>query len=152
MSEFLTENKPSPAASAGRLTVVVTKRDRSTPLSRFVQKRFNALPHKSMRQVSANMGFTALNMVSMIASGESKLPLDRVPSMARELECDPAVLLRLALAQFMGGSSLEAVNEIMGTVVSKNEAEIVEYIREITNESDPELDDALRGKLQKTFK
>ena len=33
-------------------------------------------------------------MMAMIKSGAAKLPLDRVPALARALECDPAVLFQ----------------------------------------------------------
>lgn len=42
------------------------------------------------------------NMLSMLKSGSSKLPLDRVASLARALDCDPAYLLRLTLDRWSG--------------------------------------------------
>ena len=54
-------------------------------------------------------------MLSMLKNRSTKLPLDRVPSLARVLECDPAYLLRLTLEQIEGDTAAHALVEIMGT-------------------------------------
>ncbi|WP_333829325.1 hypothetical protein [Pararhodobacter sp.] len=51
----------------------------------------------------------------MIKGGASKLSLDRVPDLARALECGPAFLLRLAMEQAFGETAAKAVSEIWGT-------------------------------------
>ena len=57
--------------------------------------------HKELPKIAQDAGFRSANMLNMIASGEAKLPLDRVEKLASALECDPNELMRLALAQFM---------------------------------------------------
>jgi len=49
-------------------------------------------PKKSQLQIASETGLSNPNMVTMIKQGASKLALDRVPSMARALRCDPACL------------------------------------------------------------
>ncbi len=41
----------------------------------------------------------------MIKNGSTKLPLDRVPSVAKPLECDPKLLFKLALEQLGGATT-----------------------------------------------
>lgn len=60
-------------------------------------------------------------MITMIKNGSSKLAMDRVPSLARALECDPAYLLRLCLEQAVGDTAAQAIVEIFGTPVTSNE-------------------------------
>ena len=59
-------------------------------------------PKKSQLEIASEAGFANPNMVAMIKNGSTKLALDRVPSMARALDCDPAYLLRLTLEQAVG--------------------------------------------------
>jgi hypothetical protein len=104
---------------------------------------------KTNREIAAEAGYKSGNIISMIKSGAMKLPLSKVPEMARALKSDPALLFRLAMMQFT--SDKLAVEEIFGTVVSKNETAILGYIRELTEDSDPEFTPALRIKLNAAF-
>jgi len=74
-----------------------------TPLAKYIEKRVMELkPRKSQIEIAVEAEFVSVNMLSMLKGGSSKLPLDRVPSLARALECDPAYLLRLTLEQVEG--------------------------------------------------
>ena len=73
-----------------------------TRLAQYVERPVLEIkPKKSQLQIASEAGFPNPNMVIMIKNGTSKLALDRVPSMARALECDPAYLMRLSL-ELMG--------------------------------------------------
>ncbi|SHL84098.1 hypothetical protein SAMN05444414_1567 [Roseovarius marisflavi] len=62
-----------------------------TGLAKYIERRVLELKaRKSQLQIAGEAGFPNANMVTMIKNGSSKLALDRVPSMARSLECDPA--------------------------------------------------------------
>ena len=70
----------------------MTKRPHSeTELTKFLgQKLLLIKGKKSQIEVATQAGFIHPNMISMIKNGSSKLPLDRVPSLASALECDAA--------------------------------------------------------------
>ena len=70
------------------------------------------------------------NMVTMIKKGSTKLPIDRVPALAKALEFDPALLLRLALEQSEGSTAAAAIYEIIGQPITKNEMAWINEIRE----------------------
>ncbi len=92
-----------------------------TKLAKYVERRVLELkPKKSQSQIAKEAGFPNPNMVTMIKNGASKLALDRVPSMARGLECDPAFLMELALVQAVGETGAKAITEIFGTPVTNN--------------------------------
>ena len=57
-------------------------------------------------------------MMSFLKNGRNKLPLDRVPSLAKALEVDPAYLMRLALDQAVGSTAAKAITEIFGSPVT----------------------------------
>ena len=87
----------------------------------------------------------------MLKSGANKLPLDRVPSLAQALECDPAYLLLLALEQAEGNTTAVALMDIMGTPVTSNELGWLREIRDASGNSDPRLTTRSRAALRALF-
>ena len=128
------------------------KPHQETDLAKYVATRVLVLkPRKSQIEIAAAAGFVHPNMVSMIKSGASKLPLDRVPSMAVALECDPAYLMRLALEQSIGKTATAAVLEAFGTPVTQNELGWLEEIRDASDNTDPRLTRRARTAIQGIF-
>ena len=121
-------------------------------LARFVRQRVLELkPKKSQREIASEAGFVNANMASLIKSGASKLPLDRVPAMARALECDPRRLLLLTLEQDGKESGLAAIEAILGAVVTQNETTWIAAVREASDLSDPPLTTRSRRALFAIF-
>lgn len=111
-----------------------------TRLAKFIEKRTLELrPHKQQNEIAAEAGFPNPNMVSMLKSGATKLALDRVPALARALECDPRLLFRLALEQDGYATSLSAIEDIFGAIVSRNEVAWLTELRDASNHTDPNL-------------
>ena len=121
--------------------IAMTKKPHeNTRLAKFVERRVLELkPTKSQAEIANEAGFPNPNMVTMIKNGSSKLALDRVPTMARALECDPAYLMRMALEQAVGDPAAQAITEIFGTAVTANEMGWLEAIREASSHSDPRI-------------
>ncbi len=112
----------------------------NTRLAKYVERRVLELkPKKSQLEIASEAGYPNPNMVSMIKNGASKLALDRVPNMARALECDPAYLMQLALEQAIGRTASEAVIEVFGEPVTQNERGWLLEIRQASNKTDPRL-------------
>ena len=111
-----------------------------TRLATFVETRVLELKHKkSQAEIAEEAGFISPNMVTMIKKGATKLPIDRVPAVAKALECDPALLLRLALEQGEGATAATAIFEIIGPPVTRNELVWITEIREASGDTDPRL-------------
>ena len=73
----------------------------------------------------------------MFKRGETKVPLDKIPALAKALHVDPAHLFRLALEQYWPDLS-ETINTIFGPTVTANEQEIlIKPWRIATNNLDP---------------
>lgn len=122
---------------------------RHSPLARYLAKRvFELSAHKTQADIAREAGFRSANILSMMKSGETKLPLDRVPALARALAADPRLLLRMALQQIGLEGTRDAMDEIIGTVLSANELGWIQAIREISNDRDPVLTDQLRIHLE----
>src|ERR1700744_287762 len=70
----------------------------STALARFLHRRIDELRGiKSQREIAAEAGFARPNVISMLKSGSIKVPLDRIPALARAIEADPAHMFRLGM-------------------------------------------------------
>ncbi len=111
-----------------------------TGLAKYVEARVLELKHKrSQAEIAEQAGFVNANMVTMIKNGSTKLPLDRVPALAKALESDPALLLRLALEQSEGKTAATAIYEIIGQPITKNEMAWIVEIRVASGDTDPWL-------------
>jgi transcriptional regulator with XRE-family HTH domain len=109
----------------------------NTQLVRFLERRALELrPVKTQAAIAHEAGFTATNMLAMIKSGSTRLPLDRVPALARALDADPAYLFRLALAQ-QSEALVGIVDEIFGPALTQNEKAWIAGIRRASANSDP---------------
>jgi len=123
-----------------------------TGLAKYLERRVLELKAtKSQLQIAGEAGFPNPNMITMIKAGATKLALDRVPSMARALECDPAYLMRLALEQAVGDTAAHAIVEIFGTPVTANELGWLQTIREASENSDPRLTNRSQAALRAIF-
>lgn len=109
-------------------------------LAKFLDTRLLELKHKKTQaEIAEEAGFVNPNMVTMIKQGASKLPLDRVPALAKALDTDPAFLLRLALEQAEGSTAAAAIFDIIGEPITENERGWLAEIRDASGETDPRL-------------
>ena len=91
-----------------------------------------AATDKTQRQVAEECGFDHPNVITMFKQGLTKLPINRIESLAKALDADPVHLLRLVMLQYMP-ETWETVENIMkSTVLSANELELVRAFREVT--------------------
>lgn len=127
------------------------KPHKDTALAKFVEKRILELKPKTQGEIADEAGFINPNVLSMIRSGTNKLPLDRVPALAKALDGAPALLMRLALDQAVGSTAASALIEILGTPVSENERGWIDEIRDASDDSDPRLTSRSRSALRAIF-
>ena len=121
-------------------------------LAKYLEKRVLELrPRKSQIEIATEAGFINPNVLSMLKNGASKLPLDRVPGLAKALESDPVLLFKLALEQLGGDTTARAVDEIFGAVVTHNEAAWLRELRDASDHSDPSLTARARSALRSVF-
>jgi transcriptional regulator with XRE-family HTH domain len=112
----------------------------NTPTTKLIADRIRDLAHrKTQAEIASEAGFANANMMTFLKSGRNKVPLDRVPSLAKALEVDPAYLMRLALDQSVGATAAKAITDIFGTPTTENERGWLTELREASNNSDPRL-------------
>ena len=123
-----------------------------TRLAKFLETRILELKFKkSQAEIAEEAGFVNPNMVTMIKQGATKLPLDRVPALAKALECDPSLLLRLALEQSEGSTAAAAIYEIIGQPITKNEMAWITEIRAASGDTDPRLTSRASAAIRAVF-
>lgn len=124
----------------------------TSPATEFVADRISHLAHrKTQGEIAAEAGFVNANMLSMLKVGRNKIPLDRVPALAKALEVDPAYLMRLALDQAVGATAAKAITEIFGTPATENERGWLAEIRDASDNADPRLTGRSRTALRGIF-
>lgn len=121
--------KPQPAQMQGRGSA----HDSDLPIFKFIaerieyQKKANG---KTQLDIAREVGYDQPAMVAMWKAGKVKVPLDKIPLLAKSLEVDPALLFRLGLPQFWPGAE-KAIGEIFGTTLSEDERAFIEKVRAI---------------------
>jgi transcriptional regulator with XRE-family HTH domain len=124
----------------------------NTPTAHLIADRIRDLSHrKTQAEIASEAGFANANMMTFLKNGKNKVPLDRVPSLAKALEVDPAYLMRLALDQAVGATAARAITDIFGTPATENERGWLAELRDASNNSDPRLTARSRAALRGIF-
>lgn len=109
-----------------KTNVSSTSSKTTSRVAQFISRRIDELrPRRSQLEIGIAAGFKAQNMISMVKTGDVKLPMDRVAALAKALECDPAVLARLALEQFFDEPVLEMILGLAETHRASRELDVV---------------------------
>lgn len=123
-----------------------------TRLIHFLTKRIlEVRSAKSQAEIASEAGFVNVNMLSIIKTGGTRLPIDRVPALAKALDVDPRRLLQLAVEQGVGGTAARTFDEIFGTIVTLNEIAWLKEIRDASDNGDPTLTTRARSTLRAIF-
>ncbi|MEH7830091.1 helix-turn-helix domain-containing protein [Gemmobacter denitrificans] len=124
----------------------------NTATARLIADRIRDLSHKKTQaEIASEAGFGNAKMMTFLKNGRNKVPLDRVPSLAKALEVDPAYLMRLALDQAVGATATKAITEIFGTPATENERGWLAELRDASDNTDPRLTARSRATLRGIF-
>lgn len=124
----------------------------NTATAKLIADRVRDLSHrKTQAEIASEAGFANANMMTFLKNGRNKVPLDRVPSLAKALEVDPAYLMRLALDQAVGATAAKAIIEIFGTPATENERGWLNELRDASDNTDPRLTARSRAALRGIF-
>ena len=96
------------------------------------------LSHLTQREIAARAGYPRPNIITMFKTGETKIPIEKIPVFAEILGIDPKRFLRVALEEYDPGV-LKVIEARFGPQVSRNEHEILQEIRKRANGADPKL-------------
>ena len=120
-------------------------------IAKYLTKQIDALSGvKSQREIAVEMGYEKPNIISMFKRGETKIPLDKIPALARAINVDPSYLFRMAMEQYWP-DNYKAIASEFGAVITANEREFVEEIRKITGNSDPKFTPKIAAALKEVI-
>jgi len=103
-------------------------------LSLYLSKQIAAISaYKSQKDVAREAGYQNPNMLSMFKRGEAKIPLDRIPALAKALNVDAGFMMRMALEDYYR-SIAAFINQAVPTPVSNEEFKVIEMMREVESE------------------
>ena len=122
-----------------------------TRLAKYLTTRVLELRPKTQADIAVETGFVNVNMLTMIKQGATKLAVDRVPALAKALDCDAAWLLRLALEQAEGSTAATAIFEIIGQPTTANEKAWIAEIRDASGDTDPRLTSRAKAAIRGVF-
>jgi transcriptional regulator with XRE-family HTH domain len=119
------------------------------PIAQYLSKQIDIQRSlgKSQRDIAVEIGYDKPTMVSMFKRGEAKVPLDKIPALARALRVDAAFLFRLALLQYWHGEE-KVIAEIFRDVLTRQEQALVHMFRAVTKGADLEPDKAIERKIR----
>ena len=110
------------------------------PLHTYLHRRVREMPELTNVKISQALGYDRPNVVAMMFTGSMKVPVNKVPALAKVLELDSVALLRRVmlancpeiwetLEQVVGKSSLTTTNEVA----------LIEEIRDLLGSDDVPL-------------
>ena len=130
----------------------MTQPYQNTATAKLIADRIRDLSHKKTQaEIAIDAGFPNANMITFLKNGRNKVPLDRVPSLAKALEVDPAYLMRLALDQAVGATAAKAITDIFGTPATENERGWLQELRDASENTDPRITARSRATLRGIF-
>jgi len=70
---------------------------------------------KSQKQIADEVGFPKANVLTMLKHGSTRIPIHRVPALARSLGVNPAKFMRMVLEEYQP-EILEAIEGSLGPI------------------------------------
>lgn len=98
---------------------------------------------RTQREIAEEIGYQKSNIISMMRAGQTKVPIEKIPPMAKALGVDPVLFVRIALQEY-----LPAVWETMTTTFGESLTEQERRFLEILREADPNGEIAIDTTLQ----
>ncbi|MGY3264585.1 hypothetical protein [Lysobacter sp. HA35] len=103
-----------------------------SPSIKHVAQYFSALVDaspKTQEEIAREAGFDSVNTISMIKTARTKIPLARIPALAKVLDADPKEMLALALEAYQ-----PELYDVLSTIapsmlVSEQELRLIHSLR-----------------------
>jgi transcriptional regulator with XRE-family HTH domain len=113
----------------------------NSPTAKLLADAIEASP-LTQREIAMRAGFPNPNVLSMMKQGQSKVPLERIPVLAKALGVDQYTLLFVAMEEYHPEvwAILEAV---FGLPLSEDELKILEVFRRVDLRGEMVVDDVL---------
>lgn len=101
----------------------------------------------TQREIADRVGFRHANIISMLKTGETRVPLDRIPALSRTLGMNERDFLLTAIAEYHPGIH-EVLLDILGLPLSDAELGIVTMFRMASIRGEIEIEGPLKSALE----
>jgi hypothetical protein len=124
-------------------------------VAKFLEKAIEA-SGKTQLQIADEMGYDYPNVISSMKSGDTKLPLNKIPACAKALHVDPKHLLDIVMSEYYPETWPTIRAALLQSPVTDDDAALIQLLRDSTRDlnidlSKPEIVSALADAL-KPFK
>jgi hypothetical protein len=127
--------------------VTPSKASQSRSVSEYITWQI-ALCGKPQIDIAKEAGFDRPNVITMIKQGKTKVPLNKMGSMAKALEIDPVFFFKLCMSEYMP-DLLDMIAAITNQpIVTRNEMDFIEVIRSSKVSNAKLRTDSERNKLR----
>ena len=101
----------------------------------------------TQREIADRVGFRHANIISMLKSGDTRVPLNRIPALAQVLGMDEREFLILAIQEYHPGVH-EVLVEVLGLPLSDAELGILTMFRMAAIRGEIEIEGPFRKALE----
>lgn len=116
------------------------KRVKKRPKVKFHEFLSNqiAICGRQQNEIAEELGYERPNIITMFKKGQTKVPIEKVPALARAIGVDQAFLMRMAMYEYMP-ETMKAIEQTFGTILTDNEEEIIAALRALTEGTNPKV-------------
>lgn len=109
------------------------------PLHLYLSKLIDENDELTNAEIARRLGYRRPNVIAMIKTGTMKLPINKVPDLAKILGLDRISLLQRTLLEY-DPELWKTIEAVMGAkVVTDNEMALITLLRGVTHGVDPDL-------------
>ena len=101
----------------------------------------------TQREIADRVGFKHANIISMLKTGETRVPLDRIPSLAQTLGMDERLFLMIAIEEYHPGVH-EVLVDVLGLPLSDAELGILTMFRMASMRDEIEVEGPFKQALE----
>lgn len=109
-----------------------------------------AMCGKTQKDIASDLGYEKPNIITMFKQNKTKVPIDKIKPLAISIGADPVSLLRMAMNEYMP-ATWDALEGVIGNIVTKNEMEIIKFVRLNSEGNDPEITTKKHQDLLRAF-
>lgn len=105
-----------------------TMNDIKSPLARYLTRQMETNGIRNVDLARA-LGYERSNIISMFRYGETKIPIEQIPAIAKTLNVDSAHMVRLAFQEYFPGIA-PVLDDVFGDkTFSKLERDVLDVVR-----------------------
>ncbi|MBS4051365.1 MAG: hypothetical protein KGZ69_09185 [Methylomonas sp.] len=105
--------------------------------SKYLEVLINQSPFKQ-NEIADKIGYVNPNIITLFKKGRTRVPIYKVPMLAKVFGVDPGFMLRRYLAEYET-KLLDAIEPHLGVVITENERVMLGELRRLTNNNDPKM-------------